>query len=73
MKRENHSPENLKNINTVEEAVKAFQHENEDGAIDYLRRNQGDVTEFCYQIFESYQEGDKTGLVELGMLIKRLL
>ena len=59
---------------TVEDAVHLLTREhNEDGAIEYLRANREDSAEFCLQTFESYQSGDKTGIMQLGKIIEKLL
>ncbi len=59
---------------TVEEIAKVFiENNNTDIAIQFLRKNPNETTEFCYQVFEAYQEGDKTGLVRISEIIKELL
>ena len=64
---------------TVEEAVKVFIKEifiNEskaDTAIEFLRKNPSETNEFCYQVFETYGEGDKTGLTLISKIIEKLL
>jgi hypothetical protein len=60
---------------SVEEAVKLFVggEFDENDAINYLRANRGEVTEFCLQTFEKYQGGDKSGIIKLGMIIDKLL
>lgn len=59
---------------TVEEAVRALTRENNrDKAIEYLRAHREDIGEFCLQTFETYQGGDKTGIIQLGMIIEKLL
>jgi hypothetical protein len=59
---------------TVEEAVKMFTRQHDEAAaIAYLRTHRQDITEFCLQTVESYQSGDKTGIIQLGMIIEKLL
>ena len=62
-------------LNSVEEAVGRFVDNecDENDAINYLRANPDEVTEFCLQTFEAYRTGDKTGMIKLGMIIKALL
>jgi hypothetical protein len=62
---------------TVEEAARKFTM-NEWGeaeAIEYLRSlsNSQDVTEFCLRVYEAYQEGDKSGVIQLSIIIEDLL
>ena len=67
--------EQLNNIpQNVEEAVKVLIGENKtEEAVQFLRENPDEITEFCYQVFESYQEGDKTGLAQISKIIEELL
>jgi hypothetical protein len=59
---------------TAKEAAKTFiENNNVDIAVQFLRKNPNEATEFCYQVFESYQKSDKTGLVLLSKIIKGLL
>ena len=58
----------------VEEAVRVLVSENEeDEAIQFLQENPGETFEFCQQVFETYQEGDKTGLYHIAKIIEKLL
>ena len=58
----------------VDEAVEELINKgNTDAAIGYLRKNKDDITVFCYKVFKSYREGDKTGLIQLGIIIEKLL
>ncbi len=60
---------------TVEDAVKLFisGEYNEIETIKYLRANREEINEFCMQTYESYQSGDKSGIIKLGMIIEKLL
>ncbi len=59
----------------VEDAVDAFINGEVDELkiIDYLRANRDNITEFCLQVNESYQSGDKTGTIKLATIIEKLL
>ncbi len=59
---------------TVEEAVRMFVAEqNEDAAINYLKNHRENITEFCFQTYESFSKGDKTGIVLLARIIEKTL
>lgn len=59
----------------VEETVKFFMDGDldEEGVIDYLRNNRDDITEFCLQVYESYQDGDKSGVIKISMILDKAL
>ncbi len=59
----------------VKEIVRGFltTEEGESRAVEFLRANKDLCSEFCLQVFESFQEGDNTGLIRIGMLLKKLL
>ena len=44
-----------------------------DKAIEYLRANRDDITAFCLLTFEAYKPGDKSGIIDLGLIIRKLL
>ena len=44
-----------------------------DPTISFLRQNPQETTEFCLQVFETYREGDTTGIIELARLIENLI
>ncbi|NOY35840.1 MAG: hypothetical protein GXP44_02910 [bacterium] len=60
---------------TVEEAVKMFVSGDlgEDGAINYLRENRNEITEFCLQTYEAYQDGDNSGIIRISILLGKAL
>lgn len=59
---------------TVEEAIKCFHDDNYEATINFLRNNRDEIGEFCLQIRDSYNEGDKsTPFLRLSMLIEKLL
>lgn len=59
----------------VDDAVRLFMdgNLNEGDIINYLRSNRDDITEFCLQVYESYQEGDKAGIIKISMLLDKAL
>ena len=60
---------------SVEEAVELYTGGklDEDGAVAYLRSNKNQITEFCLQTYEAYSEGDKSGIIKLGMILEKAL
>jgi len=61
-------------LHSVEDAVNLFIKGDDTACvINYLRLNRDDVVEFCMQVHETYRDGDKSGIIKLGMLIKELL
>ncbi len=75
--------ENLeaKEINTIEDAVRALDNGNRPAVIEFLKNNKDDIGEFCHQVFDGFQKADKkvidqidpSGIYQLSSLIKDLL
>jgi N-acetylglucosamine kinase-like BadF-type ATPase len=73
------SEENFEPI-TVDEAVEMFINRgNNEAVIKFLRKNKDNkedgnvVMDFCLRVFETYQPGDKTGIVMISQILEKLL
>jgi hypothetical protein len=61
-------------LKTLDAAVKArFIDDDLKEAVDYLKANSDETITFCFKIFESYRDNDRTGLIEIGIIIEALL
>ena len=59
---------------SIEEAVSRLLDGNQNAAIEFLRANPDDVSEFCLQVRDKYGDKDSTTpIMKLSMIIEKLL